>query len=110
MSDYSKEFNDNSFWEKVGQHALAAGKKVIETALTLYFCLMDNDTPLWARATIIGALGYFIFPLDAIPDFTPILGYSDDAGVLSSALLAVAVHIKDEHKSKAQERLIQWFG
>jgi len=108
--DYSNKYSDDSFWKKVGNYALKAGKQVIETALTLYFCLGDPDTPAWAKGVIIGALGYFIFPLDAIPDIIPGAGYTDDLGVLSSALLAVAVHIKDEHKQKAQEKLKQWFG
>ena len=54
-------------------------------------------------------MGYFIFPLDAIPDITPVVGYSDDLGVLAMALAAVAIHIKDEHKQQAIEQLERWF-
>ena len=34
------------------------------------------------KAIIIGALGYLISPLDAVPDAIPIAGLSDDLGVL----------------------------
>lgn len=110
MSDYSDKYNDDSFWKKAGKYALKAGKQVIEKALTLYFCLEDPNTPVWAKGVIIGVLGYFIFPIDAIPDIIPGVGYTDDLGVLSAAFITVAVHIKDEHKHKAQEKLKQWFG
>lgn len=110
MADYSNHFSDDSFWKKIGKYAVKAGKQVVETALTLYFCLLDSDTPVWAKGVIVGALGYFIFPIDAIPDVVPVVGYTDDLGALSGALLAVAVHIKDEHKKKAQETLKQLFG
>lgn len=66
----------------------------------------DEDTPIWAKTTIMGALGYFISPLDAIPDITPFVGYSDDLGIL---VAAVATHIKDEHVEKAKETLKKWF-
>ncbi len=109
-NEFSKEFSEESFWEKIKKFALAAGKDVIEKALVLYYCLQDPDTPMWAKAVIIGALGYFISPIDAILDTIPVVGYSDDLGVLALAMASVAIHIKDEHKSKAKEMLKKWFG
>ena len=67
-------------------------------------------TPGWAKATIIGALGYFISPIDAIPDITPVVGYADDLGALALAITAVAMFIDDDIKTKAREKLKEWFG
>jgi uncharacterized membrane protein YkvA (DUF1232 family) len=110
MPEYKKEYSEESFWSKVKEFAIQAGKEVIGKALTLYYCLQDPDTPTWAKATIMGALGYFIVPADAILDFTPMIGYSDDLGALTLALAVVAAHVKKEHKEKAQEKLQIWFG
>ena len=107
--ELSKHYDEKSFWEKVGDFALIAGREFIEKALILYYCLQDSDTPTWAKATIIGALAYFIWPFDAYPDFLP-GGYADDLGVLGAALATVAVHIKEEHKEQAREQLNTWFG
>ena len=52
------------------------------------------------KVTIVSALGYFILPLDAIPDLTPGVGYADDLGALCIALTLAHAHIKDEHKQK----------
>jgi uncharacterized membrane protein YkvA (DUF1232 family) len=108
--DYSQEFSEESFWSKVAKYALQAGRGLILTALTLFFCAMDPDTPKWAKAVIIGALGYFIAVLDVIPDFTPIVGYSDDLGALTVALATVAVHIKTEHRERAEQAIKRVFG
>ena len=110
MEDYSAEYSDKSFWVKVKEFAIRAGKEIIEKALVLYYCLEDSDTPKWARAVIVGALGYFIVPLDAIPDLTPIIGFVDDLGALAAALGMVAVHIKPEHRKKARNKMKDWFG
>ena len=109
-NEFSKHYDDDSFWQKIRDFAITAGREVLEKAITLYYCLQDPDTPAWAKSIIVGALGYFIFPLDAIPDITPVVGYSDDLGVLAMALAAVAIHIKDEHKQQAIEQLERWFG
>lgn len=82
----------------------------MEPALKLYYSAQDSDTPIWAKTTIYGALGYFISPIDAIPDLSPIVGYSDDLGVLVAALATVAASIKNEHGVKAKETLKRWFG
>jgi len=108
-NEYSAQFSEESFWDKLKNFAIKAGKEVIEKALALYYCLQDKDTPVWAKTVIVGALGYFISPIDAIPDALPVVGFSDDLGVLVLALASVAAHIKEEHKKKAQEAIKQWF-
>ena len=107
--DYSKNYNEDSLWDKIKNGAASAGKAVLGRALTLYYCALDTDTPAWAKTVIVGALGYFITPLDAIPDLAPGVGYTDDMGALASAIAIVAIHIKDEHREKANERLKKWF-
>lgn len=107
---YTEEYSETSFWDKTKNFAKSAGETVIETALKLYYSSKDADTPAWAKATVFGALGYFISPIDAIPDLISVVGYSDDLGVLAAATAAIAAHIKDEHVQKAQETLRQWFS
>ncbi|MFD2177916.1 YkvA family protein [Veronia pacifica] len=108
-STFLKQYSDTGFWEKARSVAQRAGLDVLEQALKLYFAALDEDTPKWAKLTIFSALGYFIAPLDAIPDLTPVAGYSDDLGVLAAAVAAVVTHIKEEHGAKAREKLSQWF-
>ncbi len=109
-SEHAKAYSEKGFWEKVGKYAYTAGKDLIELALKLYYSAQDPQTPAWARATIVSALGYFIFPLDAIPDITPVVGYADDFGALAAAFGTVAAHIKKEHAEAAKTKLKQWFG
>jgi uncharacterized membrane protein YkvA (DUF1232 family) len=109
-NEYSKEYSENSLFEKILQVAKKAGINVIYAGLLLFYTLQKPLTPGWARATIIGALGYFISPIDAIPDLTPIAGYTDDLGALALALAAVSMFIDDDVKSKAREKLKEWFG
>ena len=105
---YQTEYSEKAFWDKVSHYAKAAGREVLETALKLYYSARDEDTPAWAKTTIIGALGYFILPLDAIPDIIAITGYTDDLSVLGLAVASVARHIKPEHKEKAKEMVSKW--
>lgn len=109
-SVFAKDYSENTFWDKVKKFASTAGKEVIEKALQLYYALQLPATPLWAKTTIIGALGYFISPIDAIPDITPIIGYLDDLGVLTLAIATVGTYITDEVKAKAEAKLHEWFG
>lgn len=71
--------------------------------VAMYFCLLDARTPTWVKATVGAALAYFILPLDAIPDILPLVGLSDDVGVLTAAVTAVSSHLTDEHRQKARE-------
>jgi uncharacterized membrane protein YkvA (DUF1232 family) len=107
---YAAQYSENGFWDKARNYAKVAGESVLEPALKMYYSATDKDTPTWAKAAIYGALGYFISPIDAIPDLAPLVGFTDDLGVLLAAAATVAVYIKDEHVQKARATLQQWFG
>ena len=92
-----------SFWRKLG--GAAARIPFAEDLLAAYYCAFDRATPLQVRATLIGALAYFVLPLDAIPDVLPVLGFTDDAAVLAAAIKLVASHMTPEHRAAARERL-----
>ena len=107
--EYAQEYSDENFWEKLKKYGTVAGKEVVEKALILFYALKDKSVPMWARATIIGALGYFISPIDAISDLIPVAGYADDLGVLAAAIATIAVYINDDIKEKARKKLSEWF-
>lgn len=105
-SDYSAD----RFWTKVAKAGRRAGVAVIEKALWLYYAAERPDTPAWAKATVYGALAYFILPADAVPDLVPITGFTDDLAVLTFAIATIGAHIDERVKSQATETLSHWFG
>jgi len=109
-TETSKHYSDEGFWEKVKKYALIAGKEVIEKALWLYYAGLKESTPVWAKAVIVATLGYFIWPLDAIPDPTPVVGFADDLGALVAAVSTLAAYIDDEVREKTTTKLRNWFG
>jgi uncharacterized membrane protein YkvA (DUF1232 family) len=105
-----RHYSDAAFWHKLSRYARKAGRTTLEPGLKLYYSAQDPDTPVWAKTTIYGALGYFILPLDTIPDVTPLAGYTDDLSVLAGALAVVAAHVKKSHARKARTTLKRWLG
>jgi uncharacterized membrane protein YkvA (DUF1232 family) len=89
---------------------VGAGLPFAEDLLAAYYCAFDRDTPLRVKAALLGALAYFVLPFDAIPDFLPVLGYSDDAAVLATAIRLVAAHIKPEHRAAARAAVMRGLG
>lgn len=108
--DYITSYNESHFWQKLTRYASVAGREVVQRALWLFYAAQSPDTPRWARTAIYGALGYFIFPLDAIPDFAPLVGYTDDLGVLAAALATVSMYVTDDIKRRSQQQVNKWFG
>ena len=107
---YSASFSEGNLLKKLQHYAKQAGLKVVYTALLLFYAYKRKETPAWARNIILGTLGYFITPIDALPDLTPILGYTDDIGVLSFGLVTIACYVDDEVRINARKRLHKWFG
>ncbi|MFO0695993.1 MAG: YkvA family protein [Polyangiales bacterium] len=69
--------------------------------VAMYFSMMDDATPIWVKLQIAAAIAYFVMPLDAIPDLMPIVGYGDDAAVVTAALGMVSTHVTREHYRQA---------
>ena len=49
----------------------------------------DSDVPRGAHVRLSLLLGYLAIPFDLVPDFVPVLGYADDAIVVSLVLRSV---------------------
>jgi uncharacterized membrane protein YkvA (DUF1232 family) len=97
-----------SFWSKL--RAVAARIPFAETAVAAFYCSIDPATPTRVRLTLMGALAYFILPVDVIPDFIPMLGYTDDAAVLALAIKIVGDQITPEHRARAKDTLVKLAG
>lgn len=76
----------------------------------LFYTLQKPDVPPHVKGIIIGALGYFIFPVDIVPDIVPVVGYADDLSALLGALGLTALHIDSTTKDMAKQKLRDWFG
>lgn len=107
---YTSKYSEQGFWKKLGRFAVKAGREVAEQALVLYYLIQDEDVPARPKAIAIGALGYLILPIDAIPDILPGVGYTDDLAVIGGALWQLANHITEAHRARARAKLVEWFG
>ena len=91
------------FWLKLKQ--VAAKLPFVEDLLSAYYCAFDKETPRHVQAALLGAIAYFILPFDFIPDMLPVLGYTDDAAVLATAVRLVSAHITEDHREAARAAL-----
>ena len=108
-NEFSKYYSEKSLWEKIKKFSKAAGTKVIYAVLLLYYAMKDNSVSLKTKLFIAASLGYFILPTDAIFDLTPIIGYSDDLGVLLFALKQISSAITPAVKENARKKIEEWF-
>ncbi|WP_420837802.1 YkvA family protein [Bacillus mesophilus] len=110
LNQHEKHFSEEKFWTKVQKFSKKAGTSVVYAVLLLYYTLQKPEVPLKVKATIVGALGYFILPLDLIPDIAVGVGYVDDLSALLIALAQVALYVDDDIKMQAKSKLKDLFG
>lgn len=79
-----KDYIEGNFWEKVER----VGKKLSFTKdiKALYNYFVDSSIPWYRKSIVMGALVYFILPIDSIPDLAPLIGYLDDLGVITATI------------------------
>jgi uncharacterized membrane protein YkvA (DUF1232 family) len=91
------------FWIKLKK--VAAKLPFTEDLLAAYYCAFDKQTPRHVQVALLGALAYFILPFDFIPDMMPVIGFTDDAAILATAIRLVASHITEDHRTAARSAL-----
>lgn len=74
-----------------------------EELVAAYYAAFDRATPLKAKGILIGALAYFVLPVDTLPDFILGLGFTDDMAVLLAAFNVVRTHVTEDHRRRARE-------
>ncbi len=110
VEKYQEHYSEEGLWDKIRNVAKKAGKKVIEYALYLYYVLQDGNVSVKDKAIIIGALGYFILPIDLIPDVLVGVGYTDDLAGLVFAFNKIKESITPEVEAKVQAKMQEFFG
>ena len=110
LSKYESEFSFDGLMSKIKESAKKAGLKAIYMALLLYYALESPTISTMDKAIIYGALGYFICPIDIVPDIIPFIGLTDDIAVLAWAFSRVKRNVTDMTREKAKTKLKIWFG
>jgi uncharacterized membrane protein YkvA (DUF1232 family) len=82
--DIGKEYIEENLWEKIER----IGKKIsfAKDVKALYNYMTDSSVAWYRKSIVVGALVYFIMPIDSIPDLAPLIGYLDDLGVITAVL------------------------
>src|SRR6476619_284512 len=91
------------FWIKLKR--VIAKLPFAEDLLAAYYCAFDKQTPRHVQGALLGAIAYFVLPFDFVPDMLPVLGFTDDAAILATAIRLVASHIRPEHREAARAAL-----
>lgn len=104
LNKYVPHYDEMSLQEKVGSLLGVLGETVLLPVFKLYYVLQSKYTPVRKKLYIMGSLGYFILPMDIIPDFLPsIIGFTDDIVVISYVLKLVNDNLTPELERKAEE-------
>lgn len=106
---YQKHYSDEGLFKKIGKAFRKMGMKAVYYVLILFYVVKDKNTPLKDKMIILGALGYFIVPVDMIPDFIPLAGFTDDIAALVACIKAIKSNITPVVKEQAQKKLNDWF-
>ncbi|MDH6358575.1 YkvA family protein [Parabacteroides sp. PF5-9] len=108
IEKYGKHYSKKNFWDKIFRIARKVGATVLRPALILYYLLEDDKVPFKHKAYIVGALGYFILPVDLIPEsILPVIGFTDDIAVMALALKLVNDSVTPEIKAKADHKVTE---
>ena len=107
---YQRAWSEKAFFAKLPRVARKLGRLGLRQALRLYYVLQRKDLPGKVRVMIYGALGYFILPTDFLPDILPILGFTDDLGLLAAVFIKASQYMDAEVNAKAEAKVVEWLG
>lgn len=92
------------------RHFRRVGQQTVYAVLLMVNAFRQKETPGWAKRVIVGTLGYFLAPIDAVPDLSPIIGFTDDFGVVAFGLVTIASYITDDVRIRSRQQVKSFFG
>lgn len=107
---FKDKFDADALFAKIAEVSKTAGVNVVFMALVLYYALVGKEVPLRDKALVMAALGYFITPVDFIPDILGLIGFTDDMGILMLAFKQIQNNVSPEVIDHAKQKLTDWFG
>ncbi len=110
LKEYATSYSPQLVMQVLNRAFSKAGFDVVARVLQLYYLAKSPELPLWAKASVFAALGYFVVSPDAMPDIVPVLGFTDDLLVITSTLAGLSSQITPEIQRKVLEKLQGWFG
>ncbi len=97
---------DEGVFKKV---LITAGRTIAKPALEAFEMILDPSTPAQARVSLIAAVTYLIMPIDLMPDFIPVAGFSDDLVALTAVISLWSQYMSPEIRLRARKKLDVWF-
>lgn len=110
VDKFADSYSEGGLFDKITGSVKKAGLALIYKALQLFYVAKNPNVPMKIRAAIIAPLGYFISPIDFIPDLMPFVGYTDDAAVIATAMVIAQAYVDEEVKRSAKEKIRSLFG
>lgn len=107
---YADKYSDENLLSKLKRVGKKMGGKLMYNVYVLYYVLKSRDVPVKVKAEIIGALGYVIMPLDLIPDFIPVAGFTDDLAAITFAVQMARAQITPAIQQKAEDKVYDTLG
>ena len=88
---------------------IKAGRSIAKPALEVLEMAIDPLTPTNVRISLIASLAYLIMPLDLLPDFMPVVGFSDDFVALTAVLSIWSKYKTPDIRIRAEEKINKLF-
>jgi uncharacterized membrane protein YkvA (DUF1232 family) len=78
--------------------------------MTLWFCCRHPDMPLLPKILALVVVGYFLSPIDLIPDFIPVLGYLDELILLPVGIYLILKLVPAAVLADARAQAAAWIA
>ena len=105
LKQYAKNYDEKKMWHKIKDFFFEAGINLVIKVLQLWYVLQKPEVPVHIKVAIMGAIAYFVMPVDFILDVLP-GGYQDDLLAVTLTLLAAEEYIDDEVRRRAREKVM----
>ena len=106
LKKYAENYDEKKMWSKIKDFFFEAGINLVIKVVQLWYVLQKPEVPVHIKVAIMGAIAYFVMPVDFVLDVLP-GGYHDDLLTVTLTLLAAEEYVDDEVRRKAREKVME---